>query len=267
MVCGRCHVGLRSALPEENTESTTDDPATSEDRGDETSLLRMAFPRNRIGGFLVELWSGENLALHSRLREALDEAGIPYYSKPVGDYPGVHRVNPLPIAQRPRFGFTLAVLAHDLRAAREILKRLVDEEPEDMELAASDDGPRDAAKVTTHDDADATTEVWSGGDVALSSFIEASLKENGIASRRIAGQQGNLLFVHSADEVRAREIVREIVVWIAAGIIGASAWSCCSADLAGTRICPRCSRLEGRFRPFRLQTAKIYRWSSCLVVA
>jgi hypothetical protein len=212
MVCARCHVGLRSVLPEESAREAIEDVALNQAHQEEPPLRKMTFPSNRIGGFLVELWSGEDLALHARLRETLDEAGIPYFNKPAGNFPGVRWADPVPMLQRPRFGFTLAVQSEDLSAAREILEKLLEEEPQDeLELADRSDQPEASRDVVTDGEEDVTTEIWSGSDAALSGFIGDALKENGIANRCEAGMHGTTLFVTAANEMRAREVVREIV--------------------------------------------------------
>ncbi len=48
-------------------------------------------------GTLVPLWEGEDLALHTTLLEELEAAGIRYYDRPMGVYPGVRRWDSFPI--------------------------------------------------------------------------------------------------------------------------------------------------------------------------
>jgi hypothetical protein len=58
---------------------------------------------------------------------------------------------------------------------------------------------------------DATVEIWSGDQTELGEMIAASLQENQIHSRPSNSTSNCALFVLPGDEVRAREIVREIV--------------------------------------------------------
>jgi hypothetical protein len=58
---------------------------------------------------------------------------------------------------------------------------------------------------------DATVEVWSGGQSYLREIIEMALNENQIHSRFEQAEGLKTVFVLVEDEVRAREIVREIV--------------------------------------------------------
>jgi hypothetical protein len=86
----------------------------------------------------------------------------------------------------------------------------------EMELSAKYDAPVE----DVHGDwsprgwypEDATLEVWSGNPIERGSVVEMSLKENRI-NYRMAMESNELkrVFVMPEDEVRAREIVREIV--------------------------------------------------------
>jgi hypothetical protein len=59
---------------------------------------------------------------------------------------------------------------------------------------------------------DATLEIWSGNRKDWGSTIEMSLKENRINFRTESqGNEPTRIFVMPEDEMRAREIVREIV--------------------------------------------------------
>jgi hypothetical protein len=55
------------------------------------------------------------------------------------------------------------------------------------------------------------TEIWSGDEPELAEFIGASLQTNQIPFRRDARAGMHVVYVHSEDETRAREIVREVV--------------------------------------------------------
>ena len=162
-------------------------------------------------GSLQILWEGEDLALFENLLDALEAAGIRYFDQPLGIYPGVRRTDPFPIKPLARFGYQVAVLSSELGRAREILGKLLGEEPEDMELPAQDEERGEKVEGTVPQEEDLSCEVWSGSDERLAEFIESGLKENAVQTRR--GPRGTELsiYVPSAEEATAREIVREIV--------------------------------------------------------
>ena len=161
-------------------------------------------------GSLVLLWAGENPAMHSALLEELEAAQIPFSDKTLGDDEVAPTADPLPIDWKPRFGFEVAVLSTDLAAAQQVLEKLLDEEPVDLEIpaqeAASAEPPLMVA-AETHP----TVEVWSGSDERIAQFLTAALQENEIPLHlENPGEQTKIL-VSAANDKRAREIVREIV--------------------------------------------------------
>lgn len=162
-------------------------------------------------GTLVRLWEGENLALHVKLREALEQVGIPYYDKPQGSYIGSRRYDPWPFYSRPKFGFEIAVLSSDQAAGKEVLEKLLAEEPEDMALPAEDHPPAPVPGREPFEERAATSEVWAGNAGKLASFLQDALQENEMVIKvEIAGAETKI-YVRPSDEARAREIVREIV--------------------------------------------------------
>jgi hypothetical protein len=161
------------------------------------------------GSSLILLWAGEDPALYSELLEALNTAGIPCKSMSLGDDSIAPPADPLPIDWKPRFGFEVAVLSPDYSAAQQILEKLLAEEPEDMELPEqSEEGKEPPFTVSTEEHP--TVEVWTGGDDRIAEFLTAALQENEIPMHleNPAGQ--TRIFVSTANEARAREIVREI---------------------------------------------------------
>ena len=92
-----------------------------------------------LQGSVVLLWAGENPALHSALLEQLQAAEIPFSDKTLGDDEVAPTADPLPIDWKPRFGFEVAVLSTDIPAAKEILEKLLEEEPADLEIPARDE--------------------------------------------------------------------------------------------------------------------------------
>jgi len=189
--CADCDVDLVEGLPDAETVAS---------RG------------SRDGSFLVPLWNGEDPALHDKLIDSLKEGSIPFYEKNVGDYPGVRRADPLLLYSRPRFGFEVTVFSSDLRAAQEILEKLLDEEPEELALPVNDSegGGQESGKAEDSAE-DVTCEVWSGAETRQTSFLRDALRENEISFRSTESGPDVRLLVRPADESAAREIIREIV--------------------------------------------------------
>lgn len=167
-------------------------------------------PANASGS-LQTLWEGEDLALFENLLDALEGAGIRYFDQPFGIYPGVRRRDPFPVQPLARFGYQVAVLSSDLQRAREILGKLLDEEPEDVELPAQEEVGTEKAAAAIPQEEDLTCEVWSGSDESLAEFVESALKENGIPIRLENPDNQREIYVSEANEKRAREIVKEVV--------------------------------------------------------
>jgi len=186
--CADCDVPLVPSLPK-SEEMTTD---------------------GSRGGSIRTIWEGEDLALHTTLLEQLEEAGIPFFDQPMGVFPGVRRGDPFPVQPMTRFGYHVAVLSSDLPAAQHILERLLEEEPQDTELPAGDEKQESTYARTAGEVGALTCEIWSGTDERLAEFLEAALKENGIAA--LVERHGDIasIYVSSEREGPAREIVREI---------------------------------------------------------
>jgi hypothetical protein len=109
-----------------------------------------------------------------------------------------------------RDGFERGLLPAILAKMREPLQNKTENETETETEAQSQ---RDAT-VQEPDEwylEDATTEVWSGKEQELAEMICASLIENEIHSRNDELKGTWLVLVQPKDEVRAREIIREIV--------------------------------------------------------
>ncbi|HKV24825.1 MAG TPA: hypothetical protein VJN93_09570 [Candidatus Acidoferrum sp.] len=163
-------------------------------------------------GSLVMLWAGEDPALHSSLLEELESAGIPYIDKPTGEDEVAPTSDPLPIDWKLRFGFEVAVPSSNFAAAEQILDRLLNEEPADLELPASDDSPPPAALPPKPSSVGATTSpVWSGTDPQQAKFLAQALKENEIPVRLDVHSDQTTLYVPPEEETLAREIIREIL--------------------------------------------------------
>jgi len=187
--CSRCHVTLISDLSE----------------ADET--VEKAYP----GSALVHFWRGEDAALHASLLEALKEAGISFYEQPLGSGPSARPIDRLLEHVHPRFGFEVAILSSHLAQAEIILEKLLNEGPVDMALAETEIGEPAKPKARMSAPGMATCEVWSGEDEGLGGFLEAALRENQIPVRVESQGEKAAIYAPPEDEVRAKEIVQEIV--------------------------------------------------------
>jgi hypothetical protein len=161
----------------------------------------------------VILWAGENPVLHAALLEQLDLAGIPCVDEPIGEDEAAPTADPLPIDWKPRFGFQVAVHSTDFAKAQAILDPLLELEleplvelPAEDDAAAADEEVSPACKEET-----ATFQVWSSDEPKLARFIVESLRENEIPTRAEALAEQTAIFVPPACELRAREIIREVI--------------------------------------------------------
>lgn len=187
--CTDCDVDLVPALPKAEEPSSNAPPS----------------------GTLQILWEGEDLALFENLLDALETAGIRYFDQPLGIYPGVRRRDPFPVQPLARFGYQVAVLSSELGRARQILGKLLDEEPQNSELPAQDEKQSETPAETIFQEEDLTFEAWSGSEETLAEFVEAALKENGIPVRREQREVSLAIYVPPSRETVAKEIVREII--------------------------------------------------------
>jgi hypothetical protein len=185
--CTRCHTTLVSDLLEAD------------------EIVEKAYP----GSALVQLWRGEDAALHSSLLEALAEANIPFYEQPLGSGPSARPIDAPLDHSHPRFGFEVAVISSNLAEAEGILEKLLNEGQVDMALAADDRAA--PAKPRLPSFGVAICEVWSGEDESLAGFLGAALKENSIAVHVERHGQKAAVYAPPEDEGRAREIIREIL--------------------------------------------------------
>lgn len=186
--CADCDVGLVASLPAAEEADSRDVPS----------------------GSLVPLWEGEDLALHATLLEELEAAGIRYFDQPMGTTPGIRRMVPFPVQPMVQFGYQVAVLSSNLAPAQRILEKLLEEEPEDMALPADDESREETPERPGRGDAEATCEVWAGSEESMAGFLADALRENGVPARMENSGEKMKLYVASADEARARKILREI---------------------------------------------------------
>lgn len=162
-------------------------------------------------GSFVVLWAGEDPALHSSLLEQLKAAEIPFADKVLGDDEVALTADPLPIDWKPRFGFEVVVSSVDLSAAKEILDKLLEEEPADLEIPAREQLQAEEAPPTTATEKHGEIVVWSGSDERITQFLTAAMRENGIAIHLESHDNQTHIYVPEANEKRAREIMREVM--------------------------------------------------------
>ena len=162
-------------------------------------------------GSLVLLWAGENPAVHATLREELQAADIPFSDKSLGDDEVAPTADPLPIDWKPRFGFEVAVLSTDLTAAKEVLERLLDEEPADLEIPAQDEVAKVEPPLVEITETHPAVEIWSGNDERIAQFLTAGMQENEIPMHLENPGEQTRIYVSTANEKRARGIVHEVV--------------------------------------------------------
>ncbi len=178
-------------------------------------LVGEAPQQNSTAAYVV-LWRGEDPAFHDTLLDELENAGIQYADVPADVYLR-NSENTFNVQLGPRFGFFVSLQNPDLAAARGILEKLLDREPEDISLEESGDeayevGSPDTPDVPLRWDPEtATVQMWTGEDEKRARFLEASLRENGIPARILGENDGKLsVLVCPEDATAAREIMDQI---------------------------------------------------------
>ncbi len=162
-------------------------------------------------GSLVLLWAGEDPAVHAALLEELAVAEIPFSALRLGDDEVAPTADPLPIDWKPRFGFEVAVLSTDLAAAQEVLEKLLEEEPADLEIPAQDGVATTEPPLVVATETHPTVEVWKGNDDRVAQFLTAAMQENEIPIHIENPGDETRIYVSASNDKRAREIVREVV--------------------------------------------------------
>jgi len=159
-------------------------------------------------------WSGDDSRIHAELCTVLEEAGIPYKTVRRQDY--LFRPS---IATALKLGVPFSLFEKAEAAVKEAFGTDEDTGAGAVKLLPPPEQPATVESFALRDDWDpknwfpehATVEVWSGDQPELSEMIGASLRENQIHDRWEMKGKGQLLFVLPQDELRAREIVREII--------------------------------------------------------
>ncbi len=163
-------------------------------------------------GSLISVWAGEDLALHDKLLEELDAAGIRFFDRPLGGNPSAPRTDLLLLERIPRFGFEVFVLSSQSASAKKILEKLLEEEPEVVELPAAEvPADENESNSPVQTDEQPTFEVWSGTDPNMAEFLEVAFRENEMLIRIEKSGEQVRIFVQPRNRQRAREILREII--------------------------------------------------------
>lgn len=171
---------------------------------------RSAAPRAEYESAVL-LWRGGDPATFAALIGTLREAHIPLFDS-LSHNPGVATSSPFPSPYDAASSFEVRVRPSDRKRAEHILDALLDQEPEDLDIAAAE-GP----VVAEHDlpddwePADATTEVWTGDDASFARTLHTCLRENGIPTRTVDDDPGRIhIFVRPEEADHACKILREI---------------------------------------------------------
>ena len=166
---------------------------------------------------IVPLWRGNDPAECEKIRDALENAGIPF-TEP--DTKGSFSF----IATEQRMEIWISEA--DWERARKILLdldgrvapgELTPQELEALALPESDrqdSADRESRSEDSPEDwyeDDPAAEVWSGESEEFADNLIACLREIGIASRKISEEDRWRLVVRPEQESRAKEIVREVV--------------------------------------------------------
>jgi hypothetical protein len=169
-------------------------------------------------------WKGTDLRVCTEICTVLDEAGIPHKTIRRQDYLfNLNNQSPYEVGVPASFYEKAELAIKDAFGTDETGEDAVPLLPAPGEDGIEPFDERGKGRATEEERVeanewlgprypeDATVEVWSGEDVGLWEMIEMSLKENDVLTRSETEADGTRMFVLPGDEVRAKEIVREIV--------------------------------------------------------
>lgn len=212
--CTDCDVDLVQELPPARRHaSDSNSGATSADKEDP----------------FCAFWQGDDARLHAELCTVLDEAGIPHKTVRREDhlfnlknFPAFQIGVPFSLYEKAE---TTVKDAYEIDAsapyAVQLLNppaltpdysRVIQRLPETLTPSEEENipGPPDAGEDSEEGFDGEGIEVWSGEDASVGDMLVASLQENKIGVRRKNSQDKQSLIVSSREEVRAREIVKEV---------------------------------------------------------
>jgi hypothetical protein len=173
-------------------------------------------------------WKGEDARVHAELCSVLDEAGIPHNTVfrrdhlfNLSNYPSYEVGVPFSLFEKAENTIKEAYGTEDVvDIEREELKRLLPERSNRIEklpqmlMPPSErniPGPPSAGQHIDWYPEDATALVWASTGGEPCDFLVAALHENRMHCRIAKISDRTELFVLPEDELRAREVVREVV--------------------------------------------------------
>jgi hypothetical protein len=166
---------------------------------------------------VVAVWAGNDPAECAAVKDALTKAEIPFVDQSSNAY-FIFR------SMRPKTEICVPFI--DEQRARKILfgfqgsldlEELTPEEIASLELPeSSGDSQNEGMTIQSElsedwDDEEPVSEIWKGDEEHFANTLIVCLRENGIASHKIAEGNRCRLVVRPDEEARAKEIVREVV--------------------------------------------------------
>ena len=166
---------------------------------------------------VVAVWAGNDPAECIAVKEALTKAEIPFEDQSSNAYFIFRSMRPkteicVPFIEEQRARKILLGFQGSLD-----LEELTPEEIASLELPeSSGDSQNEGMTIQSElsedwDDEEPVSEIWKGDEEHFADTLIACLRENGIASHKIAEGNHCRLVVRPDEEARAKEIVREVV--------------------------------------------------------
>ena len=188
--CADCDVDLVHFLAEPPAEEAPDEP-------------------------LKLLWRGQDPVLFTAVLSALNDAQIAHHDMTTQDNEGLSSSSFPGVYSAP--GLEIRVFRSDLEDAQRVLGDVLQALLAGADATPALEGGLEDETVLAGEISDdwnpeeATAEVWSGNDRAMTQFLADTFRENGIPSRTLveSGAAARVL-VRAQDQGRAREIIRQI---------------------------------------------------------
>jgi hypothetical protein len=219
--CADCHVLLVTHLPQRSAALEDSETELGSAAGADAEPAEPGDPNKDP---FCSFWKGTDLRVCTEICTVLDEAGIPHKTIRRQDYLfNLNNQSPYEVGVPASFYEKAELAIKDAFGTDETGEDAVPLLPAPGEDGIEPFDERGKGRATEEERVeanewlgprypeDATVEVWSGEDVGLWEMIEMSLKENDVLTRSETEADGTRMFVLPGDEVRAKEIVREIV--------------------------------------------------------
>jgi hypothetical protein len=166
---------------------------------------------------VVAVWAGDDPAECVAVKDALTKAEIPFVDQTSNAYFIFRSMRPkteicVPFIEEQRARKILLGFQGSLD-----LEELTPEEIASLELPEPKSDSQDeevtlqSGMAEDWDDEEPVSEIWKGDEEHFADTLITCLRENGIASHKIAEGNHCRLVVHPDEEARAKEIVREVV--------------------------------------------------------